>query len=384
MLAHAVPCVPCLQPLKTKAVPLGPLTGLAALRKSRASAAPAAQGWAQAPAEGQAPGGAGLATPAEPLQEQPQSPVPAGVLQRIKQDSPRGLPALHMHTGRPEASDASPTWAGCSPVRSPAKSQFSSAPLSPSKVAAQDAAAAAALRASAAAARAADALSTAAKLRSPRSAGPASPGAAQTVLFEQAPDLMQAPTHAEQHQAQLSAEQQHQAGGQHQAQVLAKQQQQLGVDPAMLQQLLAMGQLRPLVGNPGTMLSLLSLPQAQQAAVQGLPRLLPGLQPALALQSMPGQQPGLALPGQSMPGSVLESQGMLGLTWQDRLQQQQQQLLVSAAGLASGPQQLVPASLAAFTGGMPLNLNPLSFQQHLAGFSSAEQQPGAGQLHQPT
>ena len=298
-----------------------------------------------------------LATPAEPQQEQPQSPVAAAVLQCIKEESPRGVSALHMQTGQPEASDASPMWAGCSPVRSPAGPQFTSALLSPSKVAAQEAAAAAAMRASAAAARAADALSTAAKMRSPRSAGPASPGAAQTVPFEQAPNLMQAPS---------------------------KQQQQVGVDPAMLQQLLAMGQLRPLVGNPGAMLSLLSLPQAQQAAVQGLPGLLPGLQPALALQSTPGQQQGLALPGQSMPVSVLESQGMMGLNWQDSLQQQQQQLLLSAAGLTSGPQQLVPASLAAFTGGMPLNLNPLSFQQHLAGFSSAEQQPGAGQLHQPT
>ena len=355
MVTHAVPYLPGLQPLKTKAVPLGPLTGLAALRKGRASAAPAVEGWAQGPAEGQAPRAAGLATPAEPQQEQPQSPVAAGVLQRIKQESPRGMPALHMQTGQPEASDASP-----------AKSRFSSPPLSPSKVAAQDAAAAAALAASAAAARAADALSTAAKLRLPRSAGPASPGAAQTMAFEQTPNLMQAPAHAEQHQAQVLAKQ---------------QQQQVGVDPAMLQQLLAMGQLRPWVGNPGAMLSLLSLPQAQQAAVQGLPGLLPGLQPALALQSIPGQQPGLALPGQSMPGSVLESQGMMGLNWQDRLQQQQQQMLASAAGLASGPQQLVPASLAAFTGSMPLNLSPLSVQQHLAGFSSAEQQPDAGQLH---
>ena len=366
MLAHAVPWLPCLQPLKTKAVPLGPLTGLAALRKSRASAAPAVSGWAQGPAEGQASGLAGLATPGEPQQEQPQSPVAAGVLQRIKQESPRGLPALHMQTGQSEAPGASPKG---SPVRLPAKAGFSSPPLSPSKVAAQDAAAAASA-AVAAAARAADALSTAVKLRSPRSGGPASPGAAQTVSFEQAPHMMQAPAHA----------------GQHQAQVLAKQQQQqVGVDPAMLQHLLAMGQLRPLVGNPGAILSLLSLPQAQQAAVQGLPGLLPGLQPALALQSIPGQQPGLALPGRSMPSSVLESQGMMALNWQDRLQQQQQQqLLVSAAGVASGPQQLVPASLAAFTSGMPLNLSPLSFQQHLAGFRPAEQQPGAGPLHQPT
>eukprot|EP00891_Asterochloris_glomerata_P005677 jgi/Astpho2/5677/Aster-02919 len=371
-------------PLKTKAVPLGPLTGLAALRKGRASAAPAVEGGAQGPAEGQAAGVAGLATPAEPQQEQPQSPVAAGVLQRIKQESPRGMPALHMQTAQPEASDASPMWLGGSPIRSPAKSWFNSPPLSPSKVAAQDAAAAAALAATAAAARAADALSTAAKLRSPRSAGPASPGAAQTVSFEQAPDLMQAPAHAEQHQVQALAEQQQQqqAAEQHQAQVLAKQQQQqqVGMDPAVLQQLLAMGQLRPLVGNPGAMLSLLSLPQAQQAAVQGLPGLLPGLQPALALQSVSGQQSGLALPGHSMSGNVLESQGRMGLNWQDRLQQQQQ-LLVNSAGLAPGPQQLVPASLAAFTGGMPLNLNPQSFQQHLTGFSSAEQQPGAGQLH---